>query len=185
MDGNISIAPFQTQTQIDTLCNQLLSQPLFASLLSQVSPGCFYIYFTESSRRETESTGFITPRGGSHKSKSKRRVVKAKASRPVLLKPDGSFLKASELHNDGWIISTLFEERYVVTFVSNNMYRNWANVASVERTLQKKTMYIPIGRRLHRNFCGGAKVKEQDRHMRFVVYLMCNKKGFGNLLLDA
>jgi hypothetical protein len=111
MDGNISIAPFQTQTQIDTLCNNILAQPFFASLLSLFSLGCFYIYFAESTRRETESTGFITPRGGSYKSKSKKRVVKAKASRPVLLKPDGSFIKASELHNDGWVTTTLFEER--------------------------------------------------------------------------
>jgi len=165
------IAPLKTEIQINETCNLIFSRAPFTQLLAANSLGCFYIYFADCLRLVTESMGFLTPRGGTYYSKKKKRVVIAKASNPILVKSNQTPVTKIELSNDGWAVTTLFEER------------NWANVAAVERTLQKMTLNLPIGRRLQ-DYCGGAKVKEQDRHMRFGVYLHYNLKGYGSLLLN-
>jgi len=114
---------------IVTRCREILATAPFMNtrnaLLAENSTGCFYIYFSQRLTKDVEAMGFLTPRGGSYKSKSKKRVVIAKASRPILTKSDGSTVKRIELSNAGWVTTTLFEER------------NFPNAAAVECTLQK------------------------------------------------
>jgi hypothetical protein len=52
------------------------------------------------------------------------------------------------------------------------------NVAALEKFSQQSTLYLPKGRRLHRDYCGGAKVPVDTRHMEFGLYLIFKLDGF-------
>ena len=43
--------------------------------------------------------------------------------------------------------------------------RNHTNVSALEKYAQQSTMPLPLGRRLHRNYCGGAKVPKDTIHI--------------------
>ena len=112
MDGNFTIAPLMSNNEIIEQSDLILQSPTFVKLLSNNSSGSFYIYFANSTRKEKESTGFITKRGGAYQSQSSNRIVSNKASRPILTRSDGSTISGSELWSNGWIVETLFEQRY-------------------------------------------------------------------------
>lgn len=50
--------------------------------------------------------------------------------------------------------------------------RNHLNVAALENHAQQSTLYLPKGRRLHRDYCGGTKVPVDTRHIEFGLYLI-------------
>jgi hypothetical protein len=41
---------------------------------------------------------------------------------------------------------------------------------------KKQLAYLPVGRRLHRDYWGGAKVPDDTRHMEFGLYLFSKSK---------
>jgi hypothetical protein len=63
--------------------------------------------------------------------------------------------------------------------------RNHLNVAALEKFGQQSTLNLPLGRRLHPDYCGGAKVPEDTRHMCFGLYLIFNLDGHSPFKLNS
>jgi hypothetical protein len=128
--------------------------------------GCFYLEFARTDRAEQEATAFLTERGGTYYSKTTGELKQAKKSRPVLTHSDGSIIKRTELFAAGFQVTCLCQER------------NHLNIAALEKFGQQSTLHLPIDRRLHRNYCGGAKVPHSTIHMVFGLYVVYNMDGY-------
>jgi hypothetical protein len=56
--------------------------------------------------------------------------------------------------------------------------RKHLNIAALEKFGQQSTLHLPIGRRLLRNYCGGAKVPHNTIHMVFGLYVVYKMDGY-------
>ena len=150
----IHIPPNWTHEEVEfETCRLLQLEPL-KSLTAINGRGTFYTLFARRDRRERESSAFTTERGGVSK---RKRNQDSKRSRPVILKQDGTIIRPIELWNSGFLVKTLHEGF------------NPTRSAALEKMLQQKTLHLPLGRRLHRNYCGGAKIRKDSLHMSYGV----------------
>jgi len=118
------IEPDWTMEQVETKTRELINKQPLKTLLKPDSKGVFYPYSSCSLRHETESTAFLTPRGGQSK-RRRTRGQERKTSKPILLKSNGDTIKPNELWNANFQRTTLFE------------MRNHVNVFAVEKRLQQ------------------------------------------------
>ena len=167
--GDARIVPLKSPLEISQLWDGICSREPMKSLLIS---GCFYLEFARVDRAQQEATNFLTERGGTYLSKTTGERKVAKKSRPLLTHGNGSIIKRTELFAAGFQMMCLFEER------------NHVNVAALEKHAQKSTLYLPKGRRLHRDYCGGAKVPVDTRHMEFGLYLIFKLDGFSPFILN-
>ena len=168
-EGDARIAPIKSRLEISRLWDEIcLVEPMKSLLLS----GCFYLEFARVDRAEQEATNFLTERGGSFLSKTTGEMKVSKKSRPILINSDGSIIKKSQLFAAGFQMICLFEER------------NHVNVAALEKFAQQSTLELPLGHRLHRDYCGGAKVPEDTRHMEFGLYIIFKLDGYSPFTLN-
>lgn len=200
-NGRAQITSLKTPTETTTFCKEFLSSEPFKTLLLPTSSGSFYIYFAECTRRETEATGFLTKRGGEYQSQTSSRIVSNKASRPILTKTDGSVIKPFELWNAGWRTTLVVEERYSIPIyiVTNDFSETGLTLLLLNVPFKNshftyrwvvdyiETIGIYFYCNIFYELCisGGAKVKPQDSHMRFGVYLCYNLSGYGNFVLNV
>ena len=164
IDSGETIPPNLDALTVSQMVNDFLRQEPLASLTQSQSPGCFYIFFTRTDRLGVERTAFLTQRGGSYSSSSGAQIIQ-KASRPVLTHQDGTLISPSELWDSGFQLATIHESR------------NPTISAAIEKLLHQSTLHLPLGQRLHRNYCGGAKWKPDVAHMMFGVYIVFNHLG--------
>jgi hypothetical protein len=167
--GDARLSPMKSPVEVSLLWDEICSREPMKSLLIS---GCFYLEFARVDRVEQESIAFLTERGGTYYSKTTGELKVAKKSRPILTHSDGSIIKKSQLFSAGFQITCLFQER------------NHVNVAALEKHAQKSTLQLPKGHRLHRDYCGGAKVPEDTRHMCFGLYVIFKMDGYSPFTLN-
>ena len=161
--GNAEITPDKSPSEIQNLWSTICSKYPMNQLLFQ---GSFYLEFARVDRAGLEVFAFLSERGGTYVSKSTGQIKIFKKSRPVLLKQDGTITSKSALTQAGFQVMELHTER------------NHSNVSALEKYAQQSTLHLPLGRRLHRNYCGGAKVPKDTIHMEFGLYVVFNLNGF-------
>ena len=159
---NTAIPECWSDHMVEEEAQDILSSEPFLSVLK--SKGAFYIHFARSDRKDLEKTAFLTERGGVS-TKRKKRNQDSKKSRPILLKSDGTVIKPPELWNAGFLYTTLREGR------------NPTRYSALEKVLHQKTLHLPLGQRLHRDYCGGAKIRKDSLHMTYGVYLTYHPDG--------
>lgn len=168
-EGDAHIAPIKSRSEISQKWDEICSvEPMKSLLIS----GCFYLEFARVDRAEQEATSFLTERGGTYFSKTTGELKVVKKSRSILTHRDGSIIKRTELFAAGFEMMCLFQER------------NHVNVAALEKFAQQSTLYPPKGRRLHRDYCGGAKVPVDTRHMEFGLYIIFKLNGYSPFNLN-
>jgi len=140
--GNAEITPDKTFTEIQNLWISICSKYPMNQLLTQ---GSFYLEFARVDRSKLEAFSFLTERGGSYTSSRTGQVKECKKSRPVLVNQDGTIISEAALKQAGFQVMELHTER------------NHSNVSALEKYAQESTLHLPLGRRLHRNYCGDAK----------------------------
>ncbi len=161
----ISIDETMDDRQVSAAVENILAAEPLSSMLAKNSSAAFYIFFSRRDRVNQERTAFLTSRGGA-------RGVDTKKSRPILLTSTGEIISPKSLIDLGWKMETLYEAR------------NPVNAAQIEKLLHQRTLYLPLGRRLHRNYCGGAKWSKDSVHMVFGVYVIYNDEGYAPFMLQ-
>jgi hypothetical protein len=165
-EGNASIVPIKSRLEISQKWDEICSvEPMKSLLIS----GCFYLEFARVDRAEQEAANFLTERGGSYLSKKTGVLKVSKKSRPILTHEDGSIIKRTELFAAGFQMMCLFQKR------------NHLNVAALEKHAQQSTLNLAS---LHRDYCGGAKVPEDTRHMEFGLYIIFKLDGYSPFNLN-
>ncbi len=167
--GHAEITPDKSQAEIQNLWSNISSQYPMNQLLVQ---GSFYLEFARVDRADLEVFAFLSERGGTYSSKKTGQVKEFKKSTPVLLNQDGTIISKCALTQAGFQVIELHKER------------NHSNVSALEKYAQQSTLHLHLGHRLHRDYCGGAKVPKDTIHMEFGLYVVFNLNGHSPFVVN-
>ncbi len=165
--GNAEITPDKSLSEIENLWSIICSQYPMNPLLIQ---GSFYLEFARVDRSEL-ALSCLKEVEHIHQ-KELVKLENSKKSRPVLLNQDGPIISKSALTQAGFQVIELHTER------------NHSNVSSLEKYAQQSTLRLPLGHRLHRSYCGGARVPEDTIHMEFGLYVVFKFDGHSSFIVN-